>query len=83
VISHDVRVPPGDVVAIAGVQITRPDRTLVDLARSTDADDIAAACSWGAASPSLVTSARAWIARHPRFPYARRADDVLASVGIT
>lgn len=81
VISHDVRLPPGDVVTIAGVQVTSPGRTLVDLARSADADDIAAASSWGASSPELVADARAWIARHPRFPYGRRADDVLASVG--
>ena len=82
VISHDVRVPPADVVTIAGVQVTSPARTLVDLARSADADDLAAASSWGAANPELVASARAWISRHPRFPYGRRADEVLASVGI-
>lgn len=82
VVCHDVRIPPGDVETIAGVQVTTPERTLVDLARSSDADDLAAAHSWGAASPDLVASARAWVARHPRFPYGRRADDVLASVGI-
>lgn len=80
VVVHDVRIPPGDVVTIAGIRVTTPERTLVDLSRSLDADDLADALRWARAAPDVRDDARAWLARHPRFPYGRRADDVLAGV---
>lgn len=83
VVVHDVRIPPGDVVHIAGVRVSTPERTLVDLARSPDAVDLAAARSWAASAPELLAGARAWLARHPRFPYGRCADEVLAGVRTT
>ena len=67
---------------IAGVRVASPERTLVDLARSADADDLAAARAWGASDPALAASARAWLSRHPRFPYGRRADEVLATTAL-
>ncbi|OJV76933.1 MAG: hypothetical protein BGO45_08865 [Microbacterium sp. 71-36] len=82
VVTHDVRIAPADVLVIAGVRVASPERTLVDLARSADADDLAAARAWGASDPALAASARAWLSRHPRFPYGRRADEVLATTAL-
>lgn len=80
VLVTDVRLAPDDVMMIAGVHVARPDRALVDLARSQDADDRAAARRWAASDPGLGVDARAWLSRHPRFPYGRHADDLLAAV---
>ena len=80
VIVHDVRILPADLVTIAGVRISTPARTLVDLARSPDADDLGAARSWAIAAPDVLGAARAWLGEHPRYPYGRRAADVLAAV---
>lgn len=81
IIAHDVRIAPADVVTIGGVPVASPERTLVDLARSGAAADAAAARAWGAAEPPLVEAAQRWLARHPRFPHGRRADEVLRTVG--
>lgn len=80
VIVHDVRIPAGDLVTIAGVRVSSPARTLVDLARSPDAVDLHAARSWARAAPDVLGDARAWLARHPRYPYGRRAGEVLDAV---
>lgn len=76
---HDVRLDPGDVCTMAGVHITTPPRTLVDLARSDDEGDLALARSWAAADPLTKRSAEAWLAQHPRFPHAKRAGAVLSA----
>ena len=78
VVAHDVRILPSDVVTIAGVRVSSPERTLVDLARSRDDDDRAAARVWADADPDVAAAAEAWLVRHPRFPYGRRALDLLA-----
>ncbi|CAH0191645.1 type IV toxin-antitoxin system AbiEi family antitoxin [Microbacterium sp. Bi128] len=80
VLVHDVRIAPDDVMTIAGVRVARPERTLVDLARSQDADDRGIARRWAGTAPDVAEGARAWLARHPRFPYGKRADDLLAAV---
>ncbi|MFF8187622.1 type IV toxin-antitoxin system AbiEi family antitoxin [Microbacterium sp. NPDC016588] len=82
VVTHDVRIAPADVVTIAGVLVASPERTLVDLARSADEADVTAARAWGLAEPRLVAEAQRWLARHPRFPYGRRADEVLRTLGV-
>lgn len=81
VVTHDVRIAPADVATIAGVLVASPERTLVDLARSGDAVEVAAARAWAVADPALVGAAQRWLTRHPRFPYARRADEVLKTTG--
>ncbi|MFB3979535.1 MULTISPECIES: hypothetical protein [Microbacterium] len=80
VLANDVRIAPEDVMAIAGVHVARPERTLVDLARSGEADEQGAARAWAEAVPDLAEGARAWLQRHPRFPHARRAHALLSSV---
>lgn len=80
---HDVRIPPGDVSMIAGVPVSTPARTLVDLARSGDDDDLVAARAWASGEPLVRADAEAWLERHSRYPYARRAADVLHSVAST
>ncbi|MDQ1136635.1 hypothetical protein QE410_001434 [Microbacterium sp. SORGH_AS 1204] len=74
---HDVRLDPGDVRRVAGVHVTTPERTLVDLARSDDDVDLALARSWASTDPLTKRAAEAWLAWHPRFPHARRAGAVL------
>lgn len=79
VIYHDVRMDAADVVVIAGVKVARPERALVDLARSEDPSDHEAATRWARTAPGLIDGALSWLARHPRFPYGRRAEEVLAA----
>lgn len=83
VVYHDVRLDAADVVTIAGVHVARPERALVDLARSEDAADHDAARTWARTTPGLVDGALGWLARHPRFPYGRRAEEVLATATTT
>ena len=77
---HDVRLAADDIRTIAGVHVSTPERTLVDLARSDDDVDLPLARAWAAADPLVRTSAEAWLARHPRFPHARRAATLLSGV---
>lgn len=77
---HDVRLPPDDVSMIAGVPVSTPARTLVDLARSAEDDDLSAARAWACREPFVRADAETWLERHPRYPYARRAARVLRSV---
>lgn len=77
---HDVRLAPDDVSTIAGVPVSTPARTLVDLARSADDGDLAAARAWAQREPSVRADAEAWLEWHPRYPYARRAARVLHAV---
>ncbi|MDQ1173791.1 hypothetical protein QE430_002098 [Microbacterium testaceum] len=81
VVSHEVRLAAADVRQVAGVSVTSPVRTLVDLARSDDETERRAARAWGADDPGTRDEAVEWLARHPRFPFARRAADVLAQTG--
>ncbi len=74
VIYHDTVLESADTVVIAGVRVADPVRTLVDLARL---GDDAAARVWARADPALARRAAAWVDRHPRLPYGRRALAVL------
>ena len=77
---HDVRLEPVDVCVVAGVHVSSPGRTLVDLARSDDGADQALARTWAVADPLVRGAAEGWLARHPRFPHARRAALLLSGV---
>ena len=77
---HDVRLEPVDVCAVAGVHVSSPGRTLVDLARSDDGADQALARTWAVADPLVRGAAEQWLARHPRFPHGRRAALLLSGV---
>jgi hypothetical protein len=77
---HDVRLDPADVSVMAGVHVSSPGRTLVDLARSDDDADLAVARAWARVDPSTRQAAESWLDRHPRFPHARRAATALAEV---
>ena len=74
---HDVRLDPADTATIAGVHVSSPSRTLVDLARSDDPIERATARDWARVDRDVAAAARAWLARHPRFPHARRASALL------
>lgn len=74
---HEVRLGAADVVTVAGVHVTTPARTLIDLARSGDAAERAVACAWAAEEPRIAAAATLWLRAHPRFPYGRRAVDAL------
>lgn len=76
---HDVRLPSDDVASIAGVCVSTPTRTLVDLARSDDREETAAARAWASRDPLLRADAVAWFERHPRFPHVHRATRLLRS----
>ncbi|MFN3950431.1 hypothetical protein [Microbacterium sp.] len=77
---HDVRLPSADLQRIGGTAVSTPARTLVDLARSDDPDDTAAARAWADHDPVVAAHAEQWLHRHPRFPHARRAAHVLGGV---
>jgi hypothetical protein len=76
---HDVRLEPVDVGEIAGVRVSSPGRTLVDLARSGDGAEQALARTWAHSDPLVRGSAEEWLARHPRFPHGRRATALLSA----
>jgi len=76
---HDVRLPPADTTSLAGVHLSTPGRTLADLARSDDEHQRAAAVAWAASDPRARSDARAWLDRHPTFPYGRRGIALLAT----
>ncbi|MCJ1707352.1 type IV toxin-antitoxin system AbiEi family antitoxin [Microbacterium sp. VKM Ac-2923] len=78
IVYHDVRLAADDVQTIGGVSVSSPERTLVDLARSDDDIDAHLARTWAGVDPHVRTSAEAWISRHPRFPYVRRAATLLS-----
>jgi len=62
---RDLRLPPRDVVLIAGVAVTTPVRTLVDLVRHRHEGldgELAPAEAMLAADPTLVEAALAWCA---------------------
>ncbi|MDF2992181.1 MAG: SAM-dependent methyltransferase [Microbacterium sp.] len=80
VVCHDTLLDPADIVVIAGVPVAAPERTLADLARL---GHDTAARDWARSDPELAEHARAWIARHPRIPYGRRAIDLLETVSPT
>lgn len=74
---HDVRLAVSDVVAIAGVHVSTPERTLADLARSAEAADVEIATAWAREEPGTAGAALAWLDAHPRFPFGRRAGIIL------
>lgn len=74
---HDVRLEGADIVSIAGVHVSTPTRTLVDLARSAEPSEVQIATAWAREDPGMAAAAREWLATHPRFPYGRRAGVVL------
>lgn len=74
---HEVRLDPADVREMAGVHVSSAGRTLADLARSDDDIDVAVARAWASADPATGRAAESWLKRHPRFPRARRAVEVL------
>jgi hypothetical protein len=59
---RDARIEPADVEVIAGVRISSPGRTLVDLARSGSPADLAVARALVAAVPASRDDALAWLA---------------------
>lgn len=74
---HDVRLPADDIMSVAGVPVSTPARTLVDLARSDAREEIAAARAWAYRDPLLRRDAEVWFERHPRFPHVHRATRLL------
>ncbi|WP_150956540.1 hypothetical protein [Microbacterium testaceum] len=75
---HDVRLPAVDTVSLAGVHLSTVGRTLADLARSDEESQRSVALAWAAADPAARREAEAWLERHPRFPFRRRGDALLA-----
>ncbi|MDQ1084251.1 MULTISPECIES: hypothetical protein [Microbacterium] len=82
VVFHDVRLEPADIRSLAGVHLSSPERTLADLARSGDEGEVALAREWARHDPQLGNAAASWLARHPRFPHARRAAAVLSAATV-
>ncbi|MFJ4038825.1 type IV toxin-antitoxin system AbiEi family antitoxin [Microbacterium sp. NPDC090007] len=74
---HDVRLALSDVEVVAGVHVTSPTRTLVDLARSDDEGECRLARAWAQRAPLLRLTAAEWLRRHPQFPHGRRATRIL------
>lgn len=77
---HDVRLESADVCAIAGVHVSSPGRTLVDLARSDDDGERDLACTWATTDPLVRGAAERWLEGHPRFPHGRRATVLLSGL---
>jgi len=76
---RDTAMDPRDTVVLAGVRVSTPARTLVDLAREAHgAQDLAAAARL--AVPPTDEQALAWIAAHPRVPGTRAAAELLRSL---
>lgn len=77
---HDVRLPLGDTVVVGGVPVSTPARTLVDLARADSAEERRIAWRWAVDDRRTRRAAAVWLERHPRFPYGRRAAELLSAV---
>jgi hypothetical protein len=69
---RDTPADPADVVALGGVRVTHPARTLVELAREA-ADPRCAEAARRLATPELLAEAGAWLRAHRRFPGRRPA----------
>lgn len=76
---HDSFVPPEDLVQVGGVRVTKPARTLADLARAPTEAHVRALHSWVSRDASAVRLAREWFAERPRIPNRRRAELLLAA----
>ncbi|MBB2977011.1 hypothetical protein FHX49_002603 [Microbacterium endophyticum] len=73
-IYRDAFVPEGDLENWAGIKVTTPTRTVVDLLRGGSAEFAAAATAMILAVPERRTAALGWIETHNApFPYKRRA----------
>ena len=70
---RDLRVDPLDLIGISGVQVTRPARTLADLARVGDDEHARAATLMADAAPSLTAHAITWLEAHGALPNKRAA----------
>jgi len=70
---RDLSVDPVDLVKIGGVWVTRPVRTLADLARVADDDHAHAAMLLADAVPGLATEATSWLRTHGALPNKRSA----------
>lgn len=82
VMLHDVRLPDADTELIAGVRVTTPVRTMVDLAlhRDTHADYAPWLRAMAMADAALVAAAHAAITARVRMPGKRAALAVLDSL---
>jgi len=79
VVYRDLSVQPEDVDLIGGVRVTTPVRTLIDLARTTDAVHARAACQLALVHPAAVARAIARL-EHGRLPHKNAALRVLRPI---
>lgn len=82
---RDLRLPDRDGVRIAGVTVTTPERTLVDLLRDRvlrEGGEDAAVRALIAWRPSLVSDALDWLDTAGPVQFKRAARDYLRAVGI-
>ncbi|MBW9095190.1 hypothetical protein JNB62_16020 [Microbacterium jejuense] len=79
VVYRDSAVPADDLELVGGVRVTTPARTLVDLARTTDAAHARAAGLLARAHPAAIAPAIARL-EHGRLPHKNVALGVLRSI---
>ncbi|MFG6445670.1 type IV toxin-antitoxin system AbiEi family antitoxin [Microbacterium sp. P07] len=80
---RDPLIDADDVCEIAGVRVSTPVRTLVDLARSTEASSHELARAWGRAAPDDAERAQEWFEQHRGIPRKRLARALLADLRTT
>ncbi|MDZ8276020.1 type IV toxin-antitoxin system AbiEi family antitoxin [Microbacterium aquimaris] len=73
IVLHDRAVPDADRERIGGVWVTRPHRTLVDLARSGDEHHRIAARALARVVPGSAERALKWVNARERLPHRRAA----------
>lgn len=79
---RDPRVPDRDLWIVSSVAVTSPERTLADLARSSDPDDERLVREIAERCPDLVARSREWLAGCERMPNKRRAIRVLDTCSV-
>ncbi|WP_345750192.1 type IV toxin-antitoxin system AbiEi family antitoxin [Microbacterium rhizophilus] len=74
---RDTPLDAADTVALGGVRVASPARTLVELAREAS-DAVSAGAARRLATPELVAEAHGWLLAHRRFPGRQPAMAFLA-----
>lgn len=77
VVCHDSRIPSEDLLSIGGVHVSRPARTLADLARGESARSALVAHEWARSDSDTCEAALRWLETHRGVPHKSRAQRML------